>query len=171
MVKATKLRISVIFTGIFLTMSAWMHPFYVGVTNVRINKIQTEAQIEVRVFTDDIQEALRAQGLDFSPRKRDSLVLRKVQNIMEKDVALFAKNKEGKWSKIPLELIGFEEESEATWFYLEAARLPAKVQSWRFQNTLLFKEHPEQIHVVSAEIGPEYRKSEQLNSKRTHFEF
>ncbi len=171
MVRATKLGISMVFLGIFLAMSSWMHPFYVGVTNVRINKIQTEAQIEVRVFTDDIQEAFKAQGFDFSPRKRDSLALRKVQKILDKDVALFAKNKEGKWSKVPLELIGFEEESEATWFYLEAGHLPAKVQSWKFQNTLLFKEHPEQIHVVSAEIGPEYRKSEQLNVKRTQFEF
>ena len=72
---------------------------------------------------------------------------------------------------MPLELIGFEEESEATWFYLESAELPAKAQSWRFINTLLLKEHPEQVHVVHAEIGPDYRKSEQLNIKRRSFEF
>ena len=70
-----------------------------------------------------------------------------------------------------MNLIGFEEESEATWFYLEIPKLPSKVQSWRFQNTLLFKEHPEQVHVVHAEIGPDYRKSEQLNFNRRSFEF
>ena len=150
-----------------------MHPFYVGVSHVRINKNQTEAQIEVRLFTDDIQLALKDRGIDFNPKlkMRDSVSLRKIQKIFNQELALFAKKKDQTWEKVPLTLIGFEEESEATWFYLEASRLPVKVQSWRFQNTVLFKEHPEQVHVVHAEIGPEYRKSEQLNLKRRSFEF
>lgn len=159
--------------GLILSLSSWMHPFYVGVSHVRINKNQTEAQIEVRLFTDDIQLALKERGIDFNPKlkMRDSLSLQKLQKIFRQELALFAKNKDARWQKVALNLIGYEEESEATWFYLEVPKLPTKVQSWKFQNTLLFKEHPEQVHVVHAEIGPEYRKSEQLNIKRNAFEF
>lgn len=167
----TKIAVPLLFLGLFFVLGSWMHPFYVGVSHVRISQNQTEAQIEVRLFTDDIQQALKDRGLNFDPRKRDSATLRKLQKIFNQELALFAKNKAQQWDKISLTLIGFEEESEATWFYLEVPKLPAKVQSWRFQNTWLFKEHPEQVHVVHAEIGPDYRKSEQLNIKRSAFEF
>ena len=150
-----------------------MHPFYVGLTHVRINQNQTEAQIEVRLFTDDIQLALKERGIDFNQRfkMRDSLSLQKLQKILRQELALFAKKRDTNWEKLGLNLIGYEEESEASWFYLEVPKLPSKVQSWKFQNTLLFKEHPEQAHVVNAAIGPDYRKSEQLNLKRNAFEF
>lgn len=159
--------------GLILSLGSWMHPFYVGVTHVRINQNQTEAQIEVRLFTDDIQLALKERGIDFNPRlkMRDSLNLQKLQKIFRQELALFAKKRDANWEKLGLNLIGYEEESEATWFYLEVPKLPSKVQSWKFQNTLLFKEHPEQVHVVNAAIGPDYRKSEQLNLKRNAFEF
>lgn len=160
----------------FLTLGSvfllsMMHPFYVGVTHVRISQNQQEAQIEVRLFTDDVQAFLKSKAIQFNPNKRDSVVLQKMQKVFSQHLALFAKNKANKWESVSLELIGYEEESEASWFYLEAVSLPSKVQQWRFQNTLLFKEHPEQVHVVHAEIGPDYRKSEQLNIKRSTFEF
>ena len=171
MQKQTKIIFTVIAVAVFFTLVSWMHPFYVGVSHVRINQSQSEAQIEVRLFTDDVQNAFSQQGVVFNPQKRDTTTLRKLQKIFNQELALFAKNKTQEWSRVPLELIGFEEESEATWFYLESAELPAKAQSWRFINSLLLKEHPEQVHVVHAEIGPEYRKSEQLNIKRRSFEF
>ncbi len=167
----TKIAVPLLFVILFFVLGSWMHPFYVGVSHIRISQNQTEAQIEVRLFTDDIQQSLKDRGLNFDPRKRDSSTMRKLQKIFNQELALFAKNKAQHWDKLPLSLIGFEEESEATWFYLEVPKLPAKVTAWRFQNTLLFKEHPEQVHVVHAEIGPNYRKSEQLNIKRSVFEF
>ena len=171
MQKQTKITFTLIALAVFFTLVSWMHPFYVGVSHVRINQTQSEAQIEVRLFTDDAQNAFSERGVDFNPQKRDSTTLRKLQKIFNQELALFAKNKAQEWNRVPLQLIGYEEESEATWFYLECAALPAKAQSWRFMNTLLIKEHPEQVHVVHAEIGPEYRKSEQLNIKRRSFEF
>ena len=171
--KRTKITYLGLGLGLILSLSSWLHPFYVGVSHVRINKNQTEAQIEVRLFTDDIQLALKDRGINFNPKlkMRDSAYLQKLQKIFRQELGLFAKKKDGSWEKVNLNLIGYEEESEATWFYLEVPQLPTKVQSWKFQNTLLFKEHPEQVHVVHAEIGPEYRKSEQLNLKRNAFEF
>ncbi len=169
--KRAKITLPILLLGLIFSLASWMHPFYVGVTHVRINKSQTEAQIEVRLFTDDVQMAFKESGVAFDPHKRDTATLRKLQKIFNKELALFAKNKEQKWDRTNMYLIGFEEEAEATWFYLEIPKLPARIQSWKFQNTLLFKQHPEQVHVVHAEIGPEYRKSEQLNVTRTSFEF
>lgn len=169
--KRAKIILPALLLGLIFSLSSWMHPFYVGVTHVRINKNQTEAQIEVRLFTDDVQLALKESGVTFNPKKRDSTTLRKLQIIFNKELALFAKNKDQKWETTTMNLIGFEEEAEATWFYLEIPKLPGKIQSWKFQNTLLFKQHSEQVHVVHAEIGPEYRKSEQLNITRPSFEF
>jgi hypothetical protein len=160
-----------VIVAVLCVFSSWVHPFYVGISHVRINTKQSEAQIEVRLFTDDFQQAVKSEGLYFNPKKRDSLTINSLQVLMGKYVTLWGKDKDQQWIKVPLKLIGFEEESEATWFYLESAQLPQKISRWKFQNTWLFKEHPEQMHVVHAEIGSEYRRSEQLQGKKINFEF
>jgi hypothetical protein len=166
-----KLKKNLMLTGVLLVFWSFVHPFFLGITHVRINQNQTEAQIELRLFTDDVQRALKTHGIAFNPRVRDSATLSKLQNIMDQKIALWSKGKDTQWKKVPLVLLGFEEESEATWFYLECPELPVKTTRWKFQNTWLFQEHPEQIHVVHAEIGSSYRKSEQLHLKNPAFEF
>jgi hypothetical protein len=71
--KRTKIAFLGFLTVLILSLGSWMHPFYVGVSHVRINKNQTEAQIEVRLFTDDIQLALKDRGIDFNPKLSLSL--------------------------------------------------------------------------------------------------
>lgn len=157
--------------GMMFLCIAWVHPFFVGISHVRINSKQTEVQVEVRLFTDDFQSAVKPLGLNFNPRKHDSISMVKVQDLMNKYISLWSKGKDNHWVKVPLSLVGYEEESEATWFFLESDQLPSKTMKWKFQNTWLMKEHPEQMHIVHAEIGTDYRKSEPLNVKKTEFEF
>ena len=166
-------KIKKYFTLFFLTIiiSAY-HPFHVGVTQINI-KDNRDVQLEVRVFTDDIQKVMLSRGVRFNPENSDKKSKNEVERYLLKHLQLKTafKNLPHTWVPIHLKLVGFERESDATWFYLEPAEvLKQEAVKWRFSNTVLFDLFDDQMHVVNTSNG-EIRVSEQLHIERRSMDF
>ena len=157
----------------FLTLiiSAF-HPFHVGVTQINI-KGNREVQLEVRVFTDDIQKVMLSRGIEFNPENFDKQSKNEIESYLMKHLQLKTAFKKlpHTWVPVPLKLVGFEKESDETWFYLEPAEvLKQEGVKWRCSNTVLFDLYEDQVHVVNTSNG-EVRVSEQLHIERRSMDF
>lgn len=162
----TKLHLFALLLTLWIVSTA-MHPFYVGVTQVKIIQGK-EVNMEVRVFTDDLQKSLLKKGISFSPLEVSDSLKKQVETYLLEYVKLNYKT-EGlphTWVPARLQLIGYEKEEDATWFYLELTK-PLKYSAfkWKLKNSLLMDDHEEQVHIVHAEKGS-LRVSEQLNLNR-----
>ena len=162
----TKLHLFALLVTLWM-VSTSMHPFYVGVTQVKIIEGK-EVNMEVRVFTDDLQKSLLKKGISFSPLEFSDSLKKQVETYLLEYVKLNYKTERlpHTWVPAKLQLIGYEKEEDATWFYLELTK-PLKYSAfeWKLKNTLLMDDHEEQVHIVHAEKGS-LRVSEQLNRNR-----
>jgi hypothetical protein len=162
----TKLHLFALLLTLWVVTTA-LHPFYVGVTQVKIIEGK-EVNMEVRLFTDDLQKSLLKKGITFSPLEVSDSIKKQVEVFLLEYVKLNFKT-EGlahTWVPVKLQLVGYEKEEDATWFYLELTRpLKKSAFKWKLQNTLLMDDHDEQVHIVHAEKGS-LRVSEQLNKNR-----
>ena len=162
----TKLYLLALLVTLWMISSS-MHPFYVGVTQVKIIEGK-EVNMEVRVFTDDLQKSLLKKGITFSPLEVSDSLIKKVEVYLLEYVKLNYKTESipHTWVPAKLQLIGYEKEQDATWFYLELKKpLKNTAYKWKLKNTLLMDDHDEQVHIVHADKGS-LRVSEQLNRNR-----
>ena len=162
----TKLYLFALLVTLWMISTA-MHPFYVGVTQVKIIEGK-EVNMEVRVFTDDLQKSLLKKGITFSPFEVSDSLKKLVEAFLLEYVDLKYKTERlpHTWVPAKLQLIGYEKEEDATWFYLELKKpLKNSANKWKLRNTLMMDDHDEQVHIVHAEKGS-LRVSEQLNRDR-----
>ncbi len=162
----TKLHLFALLVTLWMVSTA-MHPFYIGVTQVKIIQGK-EVNMEVRVFTDDLQKSLLKKGITFSPLDVSDSLKKQVEAYLLDYVKLNYKTEilPHTWVPAKLQLVGYEKEEDATWFYLELTNpLKNSAFKWKLKNTLLMDDHDEQVHIVHAEKGS-LRVSEQLNRDR-----
>ncbi len=161
------------------------HPFFVGVTQIFIEtgkSIDNNCIVEVKLFTDDLQRALKEEnGFQFSPEKPSNeetqTQLTRYFGTHVKLSMHFQKNAKGKITQlnIPLFVKGWSVEEEATWVYLLPSKkiqhqLIKSLQRVGVENNALFKQLPSQTHIVHCFVKGN-RKTEQLTGERTKVDF
>ena len=134
------------------------HPFYVSVTELLLGPKQ--AELSVRLFTDDFETALRSEMgigqvdlIKRQPKQIDSLVARYVR----KHVAVQMNQQ-----ALVFQYVGFEQEEDATWVHLEAP-LPANPHKLRLENELLLKHFTGQQNIVHVQFG-KFKRTRRLNN-------
>lgn len=158
-----------IFLFLLFFAFAFKHPFYLSVTDLKYNAKERALQGSVKLFTNDLEDALRK--LENKPidliNPKDTVAINKILfNYLQKHLNFKINGKPQTYT-----LLGFEHEQEAVWIYIEIAKcpLPKKVE---IENSLLYDFISSQSNIVHVEVNGE-RKSLKADNpdKKLVFEF
>jgi hypothetical protein len=132
-------------------IAAWMtimspqHPFYLSMTELAYNETQQSLEISVRIFSDDLERALRKQcncNVDLLNIENQSVNTVHLQQYINSHLQIKSQGK-----LVKLEWVGFEHEQESTWIYLEAKHI-AKGNKLLIYNDLLYEILDAQVNLV-----------------------
>jgi hypothetical protein len=144
------------------------HPFHVSVTEVDHNQQEATLEMQCKLFTDDFEAAigkLYNRKVDLVNASlhgsMDSLVRRYVLSHLQLTI-------NGK-ILVP-SYLGFEQEKEAVYVYVEYPKTPALIQEVAIFNNLLYDYYTDQINIVHFKSGDK-RKSVKLDYPDTTIRF
>lgn len=156
---STVRRLFLLTTIGFLLSAFSLHPYYMSVTEIEYKPAEKELQIACKIFTDDLEDALKkefAKKVDIvnpAQKKENEQLL---QRYLQKHLKLQLDNK-----AVALEFFGFEEEGEAIWIYMLAKNTAAFKSAVVF-NDVLYSYRNEQLNIIHFKNKGE-RKSFRLN--------
>ncbi|MGH7495270.1 MAG: DUF6702 family protein [bacterium] len=138
------------------------HPYYISICEVdHIAQAQT-LEITFKIFTDDLEEALAAQGagkMHLGTAEEDKNAGRYIFSYLKKKVAFLVEGDSATFT-----YIGKEVEAEITWCYVEAKNVAA-ISKIEVVNRLLLERHDEQVNIVHVKADSK-RKSLLLHKNR-----
>lgn len=150
-----------LFLGLFISAgfrTATEHPFYVGITEIRIQPAEKQIQLSCRLFIDDLEDALRR--LNGVPANllvpADEALVHKLLS----DYVLARVQIQVNGQPQQLAFIGYESDEEAAWIYFEGplTETPGRVD---VNNSLLYDFIPSQTNMIHCYLGTA-RKSTKL---------
>lgn len=154
---------------LLISLFSFKHPFYLGVTDLKYNAREKALQGAVKLFTNDLEDALKkvhGRTIDLINPKDTAETARILRAYLDKHLAFTINNQVRTF-----EFVGFEQEQEAVWMYLEIKNcpLPKKIS---VQNSLLYEHLKDQSNIIHLEVN-EVKKSLKLNNpdKLAVFEF
>jgi|CXWL01.1.fsa_nt_gi hypothetical protein len=143
------------------------HPFHVSVVEIEHNAIAKTLEISCKIFTDDFEAVLAKNyktkvDLVNSPNKSEMDTL--VKKYLLSHLSLKAGGKE-----LVLNYLGFENENEAAYGYIEAENA-VSVNKLEITNSILFDKFDDQVNIIHVKVGGS-RKSTKLNYPDTRAAF
>ena len=148
---------------------SFMHPFYLGVIDLKYNKNEKAIQGSVKLFTNDLEATLtkiNRKTVDLINSKKKEETSKILFDYLLKHVKLTNNSK-----LAPLKFIGYEIEQEAVWMYVEftAINQPKHVN---IECTLLYEQLKEQINIINLEVNNSKKVSKITNpEKNINFQF
>ncbi|MDZ7269276.1 MAG: hypothetical protein ONB48_16980 [candidate division KSB1 bacterium] len=138
------------------------HPFHVSVCQVDHNPQTQALEITFRLFTDDLEEALLAQGtgrLMLGDSREAPAVDRYLFNYLKHAVVFVVNGDTARF-----QYVGRETETDVTWCYVEILKI-AQVKKIAITNRLLHELFEDQINLVHVKAGG---KLKSLQLRRGH---
>ena len=139
------------------------HPFYLSVTELAYKADQRELQVSCKIFTDDFEDALKAafnRRVVLTDDAAKAANQAFINQYLRQHLKLAADGKALSW-----ELLGFEQEQEATWIYLVVKKtLPFR--QLQVTNDVLFDLRPGQVNIIHCRLGGE-RQSYRLTAPQS----
>lgn len=144
--------------GFWLTAFSW-HPYYMSVTEFTYNPPEKEVQVSCKIFTDDLEGALK-QSLKRKVDILNASAKKENEQLLNTYVQAHLKLQlDGK--AVPMQMIGFEQEGEAVWVYFVTKNtVPFKTAT--VFNDILYNYKEEQINIIHFKNAKD-RKSHRLN--------
>ncbi|MBA2612605.1 MAG: hypothetical protein H0U95_11575 [Bacteroidetes bacterium] len=165
MLKTNNFKFLICLSVFFL--SAFTHPYYLGVTDLVYNVKEKNLQGSVKLFTNDLEGALKKahnNTIDLINVKNKEAVTIILSDYLKKHFELKVNDK-----KTSYKLIGFEREEESVLMYIEFEKTetPKEVD---VDNTLLYDHLKEQINIVEIEVNNS-KKSLKCTNPEKSFKF
>jgi hypothetical protein len=152
----------------FLVLGSFSkHPYYVSVTELEYRPAQKEIQIACKIFTDDLEDALKAETKKQISISDDKDKAAKQQLIFKYLQAHLKIMVDGK--AVAYEMIGYELEQEAAWNYLLVKNV-APFKKVTVTNDVLYSLRDGQVNILHFKNNGE-RKSYRLNAPETNYTF
>ncbi len=165
-----KSAIYLVLLFIFLFQTSFIgikHPYYIGVTEIRMDTQKKELNVGCKLNTDDLQEALyKLYKAKVNLSKRDSMCNRLINIYVKERLKIFI-NKQ----LADLNFTGYELEEESCWCYFES-KLNAEPKIVQVSNTLLYDFIHAQTNFIHCYLNKERKSFKLANPKReVVFEF
>jgi hypothetical protein len=128
------------------------HKFHVSVTQIEYNPKEQSAEITIRVFGDDLENALsqhakRAVKLDPATANKDKQVCETVLAYLRRAFEL--KSKTGR--PVKLSWVGMEWQADMFWLYVEG-KLPDGLEGAQLRNKVFQELFDDQVNIVNSKI-------------------
>jgi hypothetical protein len=127
-----------------------VHPFYVSVTEINHNAKDNTMEISCKLFTDDFEKTLSAQyktpvdlGHPKNKEQADKMVFTYLQQHLQLKI-------DGKTAV--LQYVGYENEGEAAWCYLQVSNAPVPKQL-QLNANMLYELFDTQINIIHATVN------------------
>jgi hypothetical protein len=136
--------------GIMCLYGSSLHPFYVSLTDIKINSKQSVIEWSQRVFIDDLEAVLnKNQNAKISLSK--DIESPKVENLIKE---YFQKhtNISINGVNVPLRWLGYELEEDVVWIYLET-QFSGKIDEMKVRNRILVDDLPTQQNIINIYKG------------------
>jgi hypothetical protein len=136
-------------------------------TEISFNPKSGNLEVSVRMFTDDLEKALRLDcncKVDLSKPEIQEKMKPLLKNYLQKKLHLFPDGK-----PVDFQFLGFEKEEESTWSFLEI-KLPKAPVSLKVENSLLYEIQNQQSNLVRFRKAG-FDKTIQLNYPETIVRF
>lgn len=141
------------FTGLSLILCSGFcfHKFYVSHTQIEYNTAEKSLQVSVKIFTDDLETALKKAGYPdtyLGTEKQHPAATSRVNEYLEKGFTLMIPGE-----KYARHFVGFEKEADVTWCYIEYNGLKKTPESVNITSTLLTEVFSDQINIIDMKIN------------------
>lgn len=133
-----------------------MHPFHVSVTEISFNDNNKHLEINIRIFTDDLEDVLEQYGNadpDLFNSFKEPMVQALLKSYLESNFVIKENDK-----KLDLDFVGAEEDGDVIWCYMESKRVRNPESIW-VRNSLLLDLFDDQINLVHLIIGKNTRST------------
>lgn len=128
--------------------TASAHKFYVSITQIEYNKQEKNAEIIIRIFADDLENAL-------GKRTGRSVKIGQTEDFDKKALAYLRdsfelRNRSGQVVKF--NWVGKEVQTDMIWIYIEA-KMPEGLGGAQLRNRILFEIFPDQVNIVNTKFN------------------
>jgi len=150
---------------LILLLFSFKHPFYLSVTDLKYNLKTKVFEGSVKLFTNDFEKALKnelKQPVDLLHPKDPEQTKKWIEQYINKHLVI-----KSQANKLNLKVLGFENEEEATWTYVESSECPSP-KTLEVENSLLFEVLPEQNNIVQIEMNANKQNYKLSKSEKTH---
>ncbi|HWY36596.1 MAG TPA: DUF6702 family protein, partial [Nitrosopumilaceae archaeon] len=155
-----KIRCAVINSAVWLflltVIFAFVHPYYMSVTEIKHNATKKTLEVSCRMFTDNLEEALKKIN-----KKQVDILHPKSKEEVEKLLSEYISGHliiRVNGVIINFRFIGYEKEEEATWCYLEAQNID-ELKKISVEDGLLYDYLPEQINMLHLIVNDKRQSS------------
>ena len=131
----------------FVAITA-MHPYFVGVTEIKIEPKSKLVSVSCKLFVDDVQEAIfqqTGQKINLSAKRPQDQVL--LKNYLLSKLKIHWGN-----AHLPLTMLGYDIEEEGVWCYFESS-IRGKAKSLVVCNRALYETLETQTHFLHVTYG------------------
>ena len=143
--------VSNLFTYIMAASIYILHPFFVSMTEMDYNAKDKELEISVRIFTDDLENTIRKLHpgikIDILHPNDQAQMNQFVFDYMQKHLQLTINGK-----PMPMSFVGYEQQSESVWTYLEIKNISA-LQKINVVNSLLYDYNENEINMMHVNVN------------------
>lgn len=159
-----KLKLGLLFIGVFSALIAFAHPFYVSITSVDYNPSKKRVEVSCRLFYDDLEVALKnqlGQHIDVIHPKNKAAADSAISKYIRQNFKINVNNQPRN-----LRYVGYEIEEDVAWCYLEVSDVPA-ISKLDIVNQLLFKDFKNQSNIMHIKVNNTKKSTKLDNPKRT----
>jgi hypothetical protein len=146
---------------------AFVHPFYVSVTEINHNPKQQILEVSCKAFVDDMEKTLGKQykePVELTKPKDLKKAQQMVGDYLKKHLQLKVDGK-----PVGLELVGFEVEGASLWSYLQVSGVGA-VHKMEITDNILYEMYDSQISILHVQAGG-VKKSTRINNPDSYASF
>ena len=134
--------------NVILSLAFFLHPFYISVTEMHYNSDDKSFEVSMKLFIDDIEDALEAQGtgaLKMNTAQEHPEIDRYLRTYLHKNFFVTVDGVEKNF-----QFVGKEYEGEVVWCYLLFREVsdPSQVNIRHVALTDLFEEQQNIIHMI-----------------------
>ncbi len=139
--------------GFWLPLAAWAHEFHTSITDAKYNPKNQTYELAVRLYADDVEEALTRRHKATVRLDRSERVNKLLAEYLQTHLAISTV----KGTRAAQKFIGAQEEADAIWVYLEIPAGKAPTGQLWVQNALLMEVFDDQTNILNLEVAGKKR--------------
>ena len=145
---------------------AFIHPFFVSVTEINHNAKEKILEISCKMFLDDTEKILKKEGavVELTNPKDPKRVQQLISNYVKKHLQLKVDGK-----PVSLDFIGYEVEGASVWSYYQVNNI-ATLRKIDISNNILYELYDTQIGIMHAQVNGN-KKSTRVTNPETNVSF